>query len=172
VPVLFYWALQTQTPQQRAARDAQWTDHALIVADNPRAAANGAYIRAGIVNDAPYGRNPVTGWVLYFKPSSQNWRISTALANAAGESCVAATASDGATTCVPEGAHQWTWFDNADYDAADFRTATVRVTRVPEAEARTFAEVRVGLCLYLCICLCLFLCLCFCVVSALRPSAD
>jgi hypothetical protein len=102
------------TATQRAARVAQWANHALIVSGVPRAGLNGAYLCAGEADDAPYGRNPITGTVLYFKPALRHWFISTDMDAAAAGVCCASTPCDAATSCVPEGDNQWSWFDAAE----------------------------------------------------------
>jgi hypothetical protein len=52
------------------------------------------------------------------------------------QACAASVTCVGVTACVPEGEHEWRWWN---VDA--FELARVRVARVPEAEARRLDEV-------------------------------
>jgi hypothetical protein len=52
------------------------------------------------------------------------------------QACAASVTCVGVTACVPEGEHEWRWWNG---DA--FELARVRVARVSEAEARRLDEV-------------------------------
>ncbi len=128
---------QADAAQQLAARNAQWDGHALVMTGNPCPGVNGVYFQAGTANGAPYGKHAVTDKLLYFVPYMQEWRVSYDIAHLNSTTCVARCPCTGATTTVPEGENQWAWYDTD----GEWKKATVRVSRAPEAEARRQIEV-------------------------------
>jgi hypothetical protein len=129
-------------------RDAQWAGHAFVVSGNPRAGCNGAYVRAGEVNGATFGKNITNGFVLFWKPTAGEWRIASDISSAATMKCVS-TVSVHASKApeLPEGMRQWEWLG----EDGSWKMASVNVARVPEAEARRQAEVRVCALLRMCV---------------------
>jgi hypothetical protein len=107
---------------------------------NPRAGCDGVYLRADKdVNDAPHATNATSGNELFFHATLGRWFISGSTADAETGASFTNIACDSATTCVPEGTQQWRWIDAA---VADFQTAPVTITFVPEANARRQLDVR------------------------------
>ena len=98
------------------------------------------YLRAGeLLNGAPYGVNFTTGNVLFYQSSSHKWRVVNCLADATTATCAAFISCDSPLAHVPEGVHQWKWCDLRDN--RQWKLASVRIERVPDAEARRRAEV-------------------------------